>query len=643
MYVCHCGSNISAALDVGAVRRAAADLEGVVAARENRFLCGPEGQQLMRQDVERLGLDRVVVAACSPWLHEATFSQACADAGLNSFCMQIANIREQVAWVTPDGAAATDKAVAAVAAAVRRVKHHRPLHPARIAVTRRVLVIGAGIAGVEAALRLGEAGIEVVLVEREPSIGGHMAMLDRVFPTLECAACVLVPRLTAVLQHPRITVLTSSDVVAAEGGAGRFRVRVRQRPRYVDQGRCTGCGTCIEGCPSRETPSAFDQGLSAQPAIHFTHGQALPHHPLIDRATCYHFDGGACDACRRACSAGAIDFAQAAREVEVEAGGVIVATGFQPFEPAAATQYGYGRWDNVVTSLQFERLCHPAGPTGGRLVLKDGRTPESIAILHCVGSRDTRFNRHCSRVCCSAALKAALMAREKTRARVFEFYVDLRAGGRQGEEFYERAQRSGTVFVHGKGTEVIGSGGRLLVKAEDAMLGRLVVVPVDMVVLMVGMEARGGAAGLGHLLGLGCSGDGFFMERHPKLAAGESLVPGVFLAGACQGPKDITESVAHGAAAAMSALALVSREFLEAPATQAVVGADRCSGCALCLGDCGRGALSLVPHDGRAVASVDPALCDGCGSCAATCPTGALDQIGFSRAQLGAEIEGLLA
>jgi heterodisulfide reductase subunit A len=643
VYVCRCGTNIAASVDVAAVTAAAAGLDGVVAARESRFLCGAEGQELIRKEIREQGLTRVVVAACSPWLHERTFGRACAAAGLSPFALQIANIREQVAWVTPDREEATGKARAVVTAAVRRVELQRPLEPRRVPVTQSVMVVGAGIAGVEASLRLADAGVKVVLVERQPSIGGHMAMLDRTFPTLDCSACVLMPKLTEVVEHPNITLLSYSELVGVSGSVGNFRARVRRKARYIDAARCNGCGACIEQCLSREAPSAFDLGRSTRPAIHFAHAHALPRLPLIDPTTCHCFDGVECEACRGACAADAIDFAQRDEEVEFDVGAVIVATGFQLFDPAQATQYGYGRWSNVITSLEFERLCHPAGPTGGRIELEDGRRPESVAILHCVGSRDVRFNRYCSRVCCTAALKTALTVRERTGARVFNFYVDMRAAGKECEEFFERVQRSGAVFILGKGTEVIARAGKLLVKAEDTLLGRRVIVPVDLVVLMVGMEPDHKTAELARLLKLSCSDDGFLMARHIKMAPAETAVPGIFLAGACQSPRDITDSVSHGAAAAAAALDLLAPGTVELPATVATVEPALCSGCELCLGECPQGALAIESLNGRSVARVDAVLCNGCGSCVSTCPAGAIDQLGFTRGQLAAEIEGLLA
>lgn len=643
VFLCSCGTNISGAVDLRSLARTAASLPGVRRVRETSFLCSASGQKLIREEIEAHGLGRAVVAACSPLLHEKTFREACQEAGLNAYDLQIANVREQVAWVTRDRAAATEKAGALVRAAVARVARHEALTVTQVPVTPAVLVVGGGVAGIEAALRLAAVGAQVVLVEREPSIGGHAAMLDRTFPTLDCSACVLVPKMAEVCEHPNVEVLTHSEVEGVTGSVGSFRVRIRRKPRYVDESRCTGCGACLDSCPVRDVPSSYDLGMGTRPAISLPFPEALPRVPAIDPAACDRLTGGDCDVCARVCGPDAIDFAQRETVVERVVGAVVVATGYELFDPTVASQYGYGRWDNIVTTLQFERMCHPSGPTGGRVVLKDGRVPQSVAVLHCIGSRDVRFNPHCSRICCMTSMKTALTARERTGARVFSFYIDVRAAGKDCEEFYERVQRSGVVFVRGKGTEVIQRGGKLLVKAEDTLLGRRVIVPVDMVVLAVGLQPSRDATRIGHLFGISCPRNGFYIEKHLKLAPVETVTDGVYLAGACQGPKDIPDSVAQGAAAAAAALGLIDRGVVETIPTTATVLEERCGACALCLADCPFGAIALVARGTRKVAAVDELLCKSCGTCVATCPSGALVQRGFSPAQIAAELGGLLA
>jgi len=470
-----------------------------------------------------------------------------------------------------------------------------------------------------------------------------MAMLDRTFPTLDCSACILVPKMARAADHPNITLLANAEVEEVRGFVGNFKVRVRRRARFVDEDRCNGCGTCAERCPCDDIPSEHNQGLGRRTAVYFPFPQAVPHLPLIDTAHCAHFQSDTCRICEAVCPREAIDFEQQDEVIDLEVGTVVLATGFQLFDPTRAVEYGYGRWKNILTSLQFERLCHPSGPTGGRIQLEDGRTPESIAILHCVGSRDANYNRHCSRICCMASLKFALSARKRTGAEVFSFYIDMRAAGKDCEEFYEQVQRSGVVFIHGKGTEVIQRGGKLLVKAEDTSLGRRVIVPVDMVVLAVGMEPRADAIEIGRRFGIACSPRGFFIEKHSKFAPVETATQGLFAAGACLGPRDIPETVAQGAAAASAVLGLVDRGVVDVTPTAATVDPERCGGCLLCLHECPYDAIAAEPLEDRAVATINDVLCKSCGSCAAGCPVGAITQPGATRQQIFAEIEGLLA
>lgn len=643
VYVCHCGSNIADTIDIDQVTSFAKRLNGVSVVRESRFLCAESGQQMICNDIETRGLTRVVVAACSPLLHESTFREAIQTQGMNAFNMQMANIREHVSWVTHDHEEATKKAQAMVAAAVNRVSHHRALHVDQYPVSQTVLVVGAGVAGIEAALRLADADKKVILVEREPYIGGHVSMLDRTFPTMDCSACILVPKVAQAAHHKNITLRTFSEVEDVGGHVGEFKVRLRRKPRYIDEELCTGCGVCVDKCPTNDIPSEFEQGLGNRSAVYFPFAQAVPHLPLIDRTHCERRCPLKVPMCEAVCPADAVVFDQQDRFEDIEVGAIVVTTGFQLFDPGQATEYGYGRWPNILTSLQFERLCHPSGPTGGKIVLDDGRPPKSIAFLHCVGSRSARYNRHCSNICCMTSLKFAMEAKRKTDADVFSFYIDMRAAGKNGEEFFEQTQRAGVVFVHGKGTEVIFRGGRLLVKAEDASIGRRIIVPVDMVVLVVGLEPRHDSTEVANRYGIGCNERGFFMEKHVKLAPVETAVQGIFVAGACQGPRDIPDSVAQGAAAAASVLGLIERGVVEIEPTVALVDQDRCSGCLLCTSNCPYQAIDMVEGKGRQVAEVTKVLCKSCGGCAAVCPSLAIDQLGFSRNQLEAELRGLLS
>ena len=638
VYVCHCGTNIAGTVDAEEVAHFAADLPGVVVSRDFKYMCSDPGQDLIKQDIQELGLTRVVVASCSPLMHERTFRNACQEAGLNPFFFQMANIREHCSWTIKDREQGTRKAKGIVAAAVRRVPYHEPLHVEREPVTPVTLIVGGGIAGIEAALQIAEAGKQVYLVEREPSIGGHMAMLDKTFPTLDCAACILTPKMVSVGQHPNITLLTYSEVEEVSGYVGNFRVKVRKKARYVNEETCTGCALCMEKCPWKKIPSEFDLGLGVRPAIYIPFPQAVPRVPVIDTERCVYFLRGKCKACEKFCPRGAIDFEQQDQILELEVGAIILATGFQVFDPSRASQYGYGRLDNVYTSLEAERLCEASGPTQGKILLRDGREPESVAILHCIGSRNKNYNEYCSRVCCMYSLKLAHLIQEKTEARVYEFYIDMRAFGKGYEEFYERIQREGVIFIRGKGAEVTREDGRLVVLADDTALGRSVRVPVDMVILSVGLEPRRDAAEVGRLFNVSRTADGFFLEAHPKLRPVDTNVDGVFLAGACQGPKDIPDTVAQGAAAAMRAVALMDKGWVEIEPSVAEVNTALCSGCGDCIAICPSQAIEQA--DGHA--DVNATLCKGCGTCVAACRPKAITLKHFDDRQIVAELDGLL-
>jgi heterodisulfide reductase subunit A2 len=647
VYVCHCGTNISQTVDVAAVAKYAAKLPGVVVAREYKYTCSEPGQEMIRQDIRGLGLNRVVVTACSPLMHEPTFRRTCAAAGLNPFLFQMANIREHCSWVHDDKELATEKARKIVAGAVARVAQHVPLETKRVPVNPAVLVVGGGIAGIEAALQIADGGKQVYLVEREPSIGGHMAKFDKTFPTLDCAACILTPKMVSVGQHPNIRTFSYSEVTEVAGYVGNFRVKVKRKARYVDEKECTGCGLCIEKCPWK-APDEFNEGLSQRKAIYRPFQQAVPNIPVIDKAACRYFKTGKCKVCQRFCPRDAIRFDQQDEIVDLEVGSIILATGFKSFDANRVSgEYGYGRLDNVITALEFERLSHASGPTGGEIVLKNGEHPKSVAILHCIGSRDVNTNEHCSRVCCMYSLKMAHLVKEHTHAKVYEYYIDMRAFGKGYEEFYKRLMEEDVIFIRGKAAEVRpalpvnGKPGGLVVRAEDTLLGQVRETKVDMVILSTGLEAQSDSADIARVFGISCSKGGFFLERHPKLAPVNTASDGVFIAGACQGPKDIPDSVAQGAAAAAGALSLISRGEVEIEPIVSVIDEATCSGCQVCVQLCPYSAIT--PDLVNRVARIEAAQCKGCGVCVAACPTGAAQQQGFTDRQIEAEIDAVLS
>lgn len=646
VYVCHCGTNIAGKLQVDQLAAYAQQLPNVVVARDYRFMCSEPGQEQIRKDIKELGLNRVVVAACSPRMHENTFRKTCQAAGINPYFLQIANIREQCSWtVEEDLEGANLKARDLIRAAVARVALHDPLPFQEVEVHPDVLVVGAGIAGIQAALDIADSGHRVHLVERQQSIGGHMSQLDKTFPTLDCSACILTPKMVAAGSHPNIQLHAYSEVLEVTGFVGNFKARILRKARYVDWQRCTGCGVCQEKCPKR-VPSEYNQRLGTRKAIYTMFPQAVPNKPVIDRENCIYFQKGKCRACEKFCEVQAIDFQQEDQELLVEVGSIIVATGYDQMDPTPLEMYGYGRYPNVITGLEFERLVSAAGPTGGRILTKEGQEPRDVAIIHCVGSRDKNYHEYCSRVCCMYALKFAHLIREKLKANVFLFYIDMRCFGKGYEEFYDRVQNEGAVFIRGKPGFVTDQPlspeekGRLMVVGEDSLSGEFLRVPVDMVILASAMEPRADAESVSRKFLLGRSKDGFFLEQHPKLAPVSTAAAGIFLAGTCQGPRDIPDTVAHASAAAAKALCLATRGKVEIESMVSEIDPEVCAGCQTCLGLCPSGAISFHPRAG--VSKVNQALCLGCGSCAAACPSGAASLKHFTSGQVLAEIDALM-
>jgi len=648
VYICHCGTNIASTVDVHEVAAWCGHQDHVAVSRDYKFMCSSLGQDLIVADVEERGLTRIVVASCSPHMHEKTFRGACLRAGMNPYYLEMANIREHISWATNDKAAATQKAKALVKAAVERVVHHQALEPIPVKIEPATLVVGGGIAGISAALELAEAGYPVYLVEREPSIGGHMAQLDKTFPTLDCSACILTPKMVDVAQHTNITLLTYSEVEQVSGHIGNFQVTVRKKARHVIEDNCTGCGICEEKCPIKVVDPVFEAGLGRRKAIYRPFPQAVPKFPVIDVDHCTYFLKGKCKLCEKVCLANSIDFKQKDEVLDLKVGNIILATGFDLFDVGRIPHYGYGRLANVFTSLEFERMVNAAGPTQGTIVLRDGITaPKSVAIVHCVGSRDKKYNEYCSNVCCMYSMKFAHLVHERIpRAEVYNFYIDIRASGKGYELFYHRLLREGTHFIRGRVSEVTDAArlpaeeGKLIVQVEDTLIGAQRRIPVDMVILSAGLEARCDSQEVAQRFGLGCDFDGFFVERHPKLDPVATMTEGIFVAGACQGPKDVPTSVAQGAAAAARVIGSICRGTLMLEPVKARIHSELCSGCKICNNLCPYQAIEY--HSETKVSEVATALCQGCGTCVAACPSAAIQGAHFTNDQVMAEIEGIL-
>ncbi len=641
VYVCHCGVNIASTVDVEKVTKEAEKHHDVVIARNYPYMCSEPGQELIRKDIRELGLDRIVVAACSPRMHEATFRKTCESEGVNAYCFEMTNIREQCSWVHDDRDAATAKAIDLVRSSLSRVALLEPLTVQEVPVIPAALVVGGGIAGIQAALDIADAGFQVYLIEREPSIGGHMAQLDKTFPTLDCSACILTPKMVDVGNHPNIQLMTYSEVEKVDGSIGNYTVTIREKPRYVDVDKCTGCGLCAENCRLKNRiDSEFDAGMGKRSAIYVPFPQAVPLKYTVDPENCLFLTRGKCGkypACQEACLADAIDFTQKEERVKVEVGTIIVAVGFDTFDPRRKPELAYDNYPNVITGLELERLISSSGPTEGRIVI-GGKEPKKVVFIQCVGSRDKKLgNEWCSRVCCMYAIKQAHLIKENIPdAKITILYMDIRAFGKGYEEFYDRVRSEGVIFRRANGSEVYRKGNGLVVRAEDTLLGKTVEVEADLVVLSIGLEPGRGSKDISKILKLSHSPDGFLLEAHPKLRPVDTAIGGVYLAGCCQGPKDIPDTVAQAKAAAASALIPMVRGKVFIEPISATVDEDICSGCRICESVCEYKAT--VFDEEKGVMTVNAALCKGCGSCSGACPTGAITIKHYTDEQILAQV-----
>jgi heterodisulfide reductase subunit A len=644
VYVCECGPNIKDAVDLDGVVNFVQGLRNVVLAKPFGLLCSEEGQELIGKDIKEHGLTRVVIAACSPKEHENTFKEVLQKACLNPFLLQIANIREQCAWVVKDNRLATDKAKAMITAAVSRVIHHEPLEIKEIECQEDVLVVGAGIAGIGAALTLAQKNRKVYLVERSPCIGGKVARYEDVFPNLECASCVLDPILDEVLHNEQIEVLTFSEVQEALGFYGNFTVRINRKARFVDTRTCIGCGACFEVCPVK-VKNEYNEGLDERRAIYIPYAGALPNLAVIDKSRCLHWQAEKCKACQEACPFGSVNFEEADTVQELRVGAIVLTTGFDIFDPKRAPQYGYEKIEDVYTSLEFERLVNSTGPTEGKILLKNGKPPEKIALVHCVGSRTRKFNEHCSAVCCMYSLKFAHQVMQKLPgASITELHSDLCLPGKDSQQFFRKISgEDGIELIHMKNPdsiEITQEDGKPLIKFTD-IHGKSQAVASDMVVLAPAMEGAKDAGAMAEIFDISQGEGGFFAEENTKVAPVSTAMEGIFIAGCAQGPKDIQSSVAQGQAAAGRILSrLVPGEKLALEPVTADVDEDLCSGCKMCVGLCSYKAIAC-DNLKRSIA-INKILCRGCGVCAATCPSGAIKAKHFTDTQVSEEIRGLV-
>ncbi|HPR41784.1 MAG TPA: CoB--CoM heterodisulfide reductase iron-sulfur subunit A family protein [Candidatus Methanofastidiosa archaeon] len=647
VYVCHCGINIAKTVDVERVVKEISKMPNVVICRDYHYMCSDPGQELIKKDINRYGLNSIVIAACSPRMHFKTFQEALKSAKLNPYMLEMANIREQCSWVHDDVEEATKKAIALVKSAVAKAAQLEPLVENDSPVVPAALVIGGGIAGIQSALDIANAGFKVYLVEREPSIGGHMAQFDKTFPTLDCAACILTPKMVDVSRHRKIELLAYSEVDDVTGFIGNFHVKVRRKPRYVDEERCVACGDCATECRLfNRIDSEFDEGLGKRAAIYVPFPQAVPLKYTIDPERCLFLTRGKCGdspKCVDVCDANAIEFDQEGRTVEFDVGTIVVATGYDSFDATKKPELMYDKLPNVINGLQYERFFAPNGPTGGELVMPDGTVPKKVVFVSCVGSRDKKVgNPYCSRICCMYSTKQAHLTKERVPdADVTVFYCDVRAFGKGYEEFYERVQEEGVKYRRGLVSEIYrDDDGKVHVRAEDTLLGEPIDLEADLVVLATGIVPKATTRSLAQKLHISHSPDGFLLEAHPKLRPVDTVTDGIFLAGCAQGPKDIPDTVAQAGAAAAHAIDILAKGKITIEPYNAVVNPDLCGGCRICEMLCPFDAHHY--NEAKGVMEINDTLCKGCGVCGAGCPAGAITLNLFRNKQIICQIGAIL-
>ena len=656
VFVCHCGTNIAATVDVEKVAQTLGKEPGVVISTDYPYMCSQSGQDMIRAAIEEHRLTGVVICSCSPRMHEQTFRKTCAAAGLNPYMLEIANIREQCSWIHKNKDEATEKAVILGRAAIAKVHLNAPLTAGTSPVTKRALVIGGGIAGIQTALDIADAGFEVDIVEKKPTIGGKMTQIDKTFPTLDCAACILTPKMVDAAQNEKIRIYSYSEVEAVKGFVGNFHVTIRKKARYVKEDVCTGCGLCTEKCPQKKVPNEFNLGLDNRRAIYIPFAQAVPKVATIDPDFCNMLKNGKCGVCAKVCTAGAIDYKQQDEHIEREYGAIVVATGFDPISLGKFDEFAYSKSPDVVSSLEFERLMNAAGPTGGTLLRpSDGTHPKTIVFVQCVGSRcdgGEKGKSYCSKICGMYTAKHAMLCREKyPDTDVYVFYIDVRTPGKNFDEFYRRAvEEYGVHYIKGMVGKVVPEGGKLKVQASDLLGNRQLHIDADMVVLAAAIEPDKSARPLATMLTASMDTNDFFTEAHPKLRPVESPTAGVFLSGACQGPKDIPGTVAQAGAAASKVIGLLCKDALSCNPCVAQPDEMMCNGCSNCEKVCPYGAITYIDKEFRGpnrttllrrVAQVNPAVCQGCGACTVACMSGAMDLKGFSNKQIFAEVDAI--
>ncbi|MFC1485285.1 4Fe-4S dicluster domain-containing protein [bacterium] len=645
VFICHCGTNIGGVVDIPSVTDICKDFPYVQYVTDYKYLCSQPGQDIISDVITDQKLTHVVVGSCSPRMHEKTFQKAISKAGLNPHLLHIVNLREHCSWVHKDRQIATQKATELMEAGIRRVVYNSPLFTKKVSINRKALVIGGGVAGIQAALDIANSGFKVILVERQPSIGGRMAQLDKTFPTLDCSACILTPKMVEAASHPNIELKTYAEITNVSGSVGNFNVTIKNKARYVNSS-CTGCGDCFHKCPMKKD-SEFNEYLNKRKAIYIPFPQAVPTKAVIDKSVCLYFKTGKCRLCETVCEIKAIDFDMQDVIEEAQVGTIIAATGYDLFDHSLYGEYGAGKYKNIISSIELERMFSSSGPTNAKiLVPQTEKTPKNIVFIQCVGSRDDKKGKtYCSKICCMYTAKHTILIKEKMPdAKISVFYIDVRTAGKSYEEFFKRAQMQDDVsYIRGRVSKLVKRpNGNIKVMGVDTLSNDTIEVEADLVVLSTAVVAKSDAHSFSQILGIPTDKDTFFNEAHPKLRPVETQTAGIFLAGACQGPKDIPETVAFASGAASKVMEILSQEYLESQPMTSVVREEDCSGCFTCIDICPYKAIEeKLLDDGRKIAFVKDELCQGCGACAAHCKSSALDLKGFNNNMILAEIISL--
>jgi len=634
VFICHCGGNISDTVDVNDVKEVVGSFKQVKVMDTFEYMCSNPGQEMIKKAISEYKLNRVIVASCSPRMHLDTFREAMKSAGINPYLLEMVNIREHCSWVHDDKKKATSKAKALLRGAVERARYLEPLTPNSLKVTKSVLVIGGGIAGIYSSLELADKGYQVYMVERTPSIGGRMAQLSKTFPTFDCSACILTPKMVSVSQHPKIKIFTNAEPIAVKGSPGNYQVNIRIKPRYVDLEKCTACGECAKKCPVRR-PSSFEENLIQEKAIYIPFKQAIPNAYTIDKESCLFFTRGVCRICERFCKGDAVDFTQEEKIADLNVGAIIVSTGYNLMDPKLVGQYSFGLHPDIVTSLQFERLM-----LQGLHKLSTGEVPKKVAFILCVGSRSTATNGvgYCCKIGCMVAIKQALLLDKAVPgAEPWIFYTDVRAHGKGYEGFYAKAREHLTTFIRGRAAEVIPNGNTVIVKTEDTILGEQIEEPFDLVVLSPALIPNTGTKELAEMLGIDLGPDDFFLEVHHKLRGVETKREGIYITGCVQGPKDIRETTMESMATASKVATFLGKGRISVSPEVAFLISGRCNLCGICIDYCPTKAIKK----GEKEVVIDSISCVGCGICVPLCPREAIDLKHCTESQLIAQIRGV--